>query len=112
MGNYNCSLYVLWIATLSMVVLWYAYDSPTSRLYVGYTTTIELQEHYESATSRLYVGYNSTTEEDRLAELAESIHINPPVMATMTEATREQVINEEVELARREVEGAINEYTG
>jgi len=33
-------------------------------------------------------------------------------MATMTEATREQVINEEVELARREVEGAINEYTG
>src|SRR6266702_7087245 len=61
MGNYNCSLYVLWIATLSMVVLWYAYDSPTSRLYVGYTTTIGLQEHYESATSRLYVGYNRTT---------------------------------------------------
>ncbi len=44
-----------------MVVLWYAYDSPTSRLCVGYTTTIGLQEHYESATSRLYVGYNRTT---------------------------------------------------
>ncbi len=29
-----------------MVVLWYAYDSPTSRLYVDYTTTIGLQEHY------------------------------------------------------------------
>src|SRR6266571_1241487 len=39
MGDYNCSLYVLWIATLSMVVLWYAYDSPTSRLYVGYNST-------------------------------------------------------------------------
>ncbi len=45
-----------------MVVLWYAYDSPTSRLYVGYTTIIGLQEHYESATSRLYVGYSRTTE--------------------------------------------------
>ncbi len=27
----------------------------------------------------------NTTEEERLADLAESIHINPPAMATMTE---------------------------
>src|SRR6266702_3697080 len=69
---------------MTMVVLWYVYDSPTSRLYVGYTTTIGLQEHYvdhkhfykyyryyglsmvvlwyayDSSTSRLYVGYTTT----------------------------------------------------
>ena len=36
----------------------------------------------------------NTTEEERLADLAESIHINPP-MATMTN-TREQVLNNEI----------------
>ncbi len=37
----------------------------------------------------------NTTEEEGLANLAESIHINPPEMATMTEALRmEEIINE------------------
>ena len=36
----------------------------------------------------------NTTEEEGLAELAESIHINPPHMATMTE-TEERIIVEE-----------------
>jgi len=49
-------------------------------------------------------------EEDRLAELAESIHINPPAMTTMTK-TREQVC-EEPTYFRREVVEDINEYTG
>ena len=44
----------------------------------------------------------NTTEEERLADLAESIHINPPAMATMTE-TREYVLNEEANYLRREV---------
>ncbi len=35
----------------------------------------------------------NTTKEERLADLAESIHINPPAMATMTEAA--EVIVEE-----------------
>ena len=39
----------------------------------------------------------NTTEEERLADLAESIHINPPEMATMTDAIREEeVINEQM----------------
>jgi len=37
----------------------------------------------------------NTTEEEGLANLAESIHINPPEMATVTEASRiEELINE------------------
>ncbi len=53
----------------------------------------------------------NTTEEDRLADLAESIHINPPLMATMTE-TRERIINEEITQIRREVTKEINPQTG
>ncbi len=40
-----------------------------------------------------------TTEEDRLADLAELIHINPPIMATMTEPVRTH--EEEPTLLRR-----------
>jgi len=50
-----------------------------------------------------------TTKEDRLADLAESIHINPPVMTTMTE-TRERVF-EEPNYLRREVTEEINQNT-
>ena len=52
----------------------------------------------------------NTTEEDRLAELAESIHINPPDMATMTEPTR--TIEQEPAYLRREVMSEINPHTG
>ncbi len=50
----------------------------------------------------------NTTEEERLADLAESIHINPPVMATMTEPTR----TEEPAFLRREATSEINPRTG
>ncbi len=52
----------------------------------------------------------NTTEEEGLANLAESIHINPPAMATMTE-TREQVFKEPSYL-RREVTEEINQHIG
>ncbi len=45
----------------------------------------------------------NSTEEDRLANLAESIHINPPIMATMTE---------EPIYIRRELASEINPRTG
>ncbi len=51
----------------------------------------------------------NTTEEERLANLAESIHINPPIMATITEPTR--TIEGPV-LLRREVTDEINPHTG
>ncbi len=41
----------------------------------------------------------NTTEEERLADLAESIHINPPAMATTTK-TKEQVFEEPSYLRR------------
>src|SRR6266702_2623090 len=44
----------------------------------------------------------NTTEEDRLAEPAESIHIHPPTMATMTEAI----------IGQEQVEEVINKHTG
>jgi len=54
----------------------------------------------------------NTTEEERLADLAESIHINPPIMATMTE-TREQVqVQEEPSYLRWELTEGIDQYTG
>ncbi len=52
----------------------------------------------------------NTTEEERLADLAESIHINPPIMATMTE--RVEVMAEEPTYLRREVTGEVDQHTG
>ncbi len=52
----------------------------------------------------------NTTEEERLADLAESIHINPPEMTTMTEA-REIVIEEPLYI-RREIMDKTNRNTG
>ncbi len=52
----------------------------------------------------------NTTKEERLANLAESIHINLPLMATMTE-TEEQVVQEPTYL-RREIMEGINPYMG
>ncbi len=50
------------------------------------------------------------TEEERLADLAESIHINPPAMTTMME-TREGIIEEPLYI-RREFTDEINQDTG
>jgi len=52
----------------------------------------------------------NTTEEERLADLAESIHINPPVMTTMTEQAR--IVEEEPTILRREVTTHIDPHTG
>ncbi len=54
----------------------------------------------------------NTMEEDRLAEFTESIHINPPEMVTMTEATRKQIVEQEMVFTRWEAENAINPHTG
>ncbi len=51
-----------------------------------------------------------TTEEERLANLAESIHINPPAMTTMTEPT--EIMTEGATYIRREMVGEINPQTG
>ncbi len=48
----------------------------------------------------------NTTEEEGLAQLAESIHINPPAMTTMTEPV------ETTAFLRREVTDEINPHTG
>ncbi len=53
----------------------------------------------------------NTTEEERLASLAESIHIHLPPMATTTE-TREQIIKEPVSYFRREMTGEIHLHMG
>ncbi len=51
-----------------------------------------------------------TTEEERLANLAESIHINPLFMTTMTE-TREQMGREQTYI-QREITDEINPHMG
>ncbi len=51
-------------------------------------------EHSEETVESGQPG--NTTEEEGLANLAESIHINPPKMATMTEPARtEEIINDQ-----------------
>ena len=52
----------------------------------------------------------NTTEEEQLANLAESIHINLPAMTTMTEPVRERM--EGPSYIRREVTDEINQHTG
>ncbi len=52
----------------------------------------------------------NTTEEEGLANLAESIHINPPEMATMTEPV--EVMMEGATYLRQEVVGEIHPQTG
>ena len=52
----------------------------------------------------------NTTEEEGLANLAESIHINPPNMATMTEPA--EIITEGSTYLRREIAEEINPQTG
>jgi len=52
----------------------------------------------------------NTTKEERLADLAESIHINPPAMTTMTEPV--EITTEEPPYLRWEVTDEINQYTG
>ncbi len=52
----------------------------------------------------------NTTEEERLADLAESIHINPPAMTTMTEQTR--TVEERPAFLRREVTNEIDPHMG
>ncbi len=68
----------------------------------------EGSEHSENTIESGAPG--NTTEEERLADLAESIHINPPAMTTMTEQTRTAM--EEPVLLRREVTDEINPNTG
>ena len=55
----------------------------------------------------------NTMEEEGLANLAESIHINPPAMATMTESeVREQRTGDETHYLRREITEDIHPLTG
>jgi len=52
----------------------------------------------------------NTTEEERLADLAESIHINPPVMTTMMEPV--EIITKGSTYLRRDITDKINPHTG
>ncbi len=52
----------------------------------------------------------NSTEEERLADLAESIHINPPEMTTMMEPV--EITTEGATHLRREVVGEIDPQTG
>jgi len=61
-------------------------------------STADSQEEGQSKSSEHTIELGApgnTTEEERLADLAESIHINPPVMATTMETLREQEIIDE-----------------
>ncbi len=51
----------------------------------------------------------NTTEEEGLADLAESIHINPPEMATMTEPPQIETINEQTGHRVRRIINVVDE---
>jgi len=68
----------------------------------------EGSEHSENTAESGAPG--NTTEEEGLAKLAESIHINPPAMTTMTEPA--EIMVEEPAYIQREVTEAIDQYSG
>src|SRR6266702_4089093 len=70
---------------------------PTPRTPAPSTDSREEDQESEGSEETVESGHpGNTTEEEGLANLAESIHINPPAITTMTEAPYvEEVINEE-----------------
>ncbi len=74
-------------------------------------STDEEDERSERSDNTIKLGApGNTMEEERLADLAESIHINPPVMTTTTKQVR--TVEEGLAFLQREITDEINPHTG
>ncbi len=110
--DYRCDIFEDEVQTAGQVGLIDGQSAPTPRTPAPSTEDEEEEERRsEDSENTAETGIpGNTTEEEGLAELVESIHINPPEMATITEPV--EVTTEGATYLRREVVGEIHPQTG
>jgi len=109
--DYRCDIFEDEVRTAGQVGLIDRQQAPTPRTPAPSTEDEEEGEGSENSENTGETGIpGNTTEEDGLAELAESIHINPPEMTTMMEPV--EITTEGVTYLRREMVGEIHPQTG
>ncbi len=110
--DYRCNIFEDEVQTAGQVGPINGQQPPTPRTPAPSTEDEEEEERgSERSENTAETGVpGNTTEEEGLADLAESIHINPPEMTTMTEPV--EIITEGSAYLRREVVGEIHPQTG
>ncbi len=105
--DYRCDIFKDEVQTAGQVGPIDRQPTPTPR--TPAPSTEDKREESEDFKGTVESGVpGNTTEEEGLANLAESIHINPPVMATMTEPA--EIITEGSTYLRQEITGGINPH--
>src|SRR6266702_2048189 len=93
--DYHCNIFEDEVQTSRNVGAIDSHPPPAPRTPAPSTDSREEQESKQSEGTIESGQPGNTTEEEGLANLAESIHINPPEMATITEAPHtEEIIND------------------
>ena len=109
--DYRCDIFEDEVRTAGQVGLIDGQTVPTPRTPAPSTEDEEEERGSEDSGNTAETGVpRNTTEEEGLADLAESIHINPPEMTTMTEPV--EIATEGVAYLRREIVGEIHPLTG
>ncbi len=84
--DYRCDIFEDKVQTAGQVGPINGQPVPTPRTPAPSTEDEEEERRSEDSENTVESGApGNTTKEERLADLAESIHINPPAMTTMTE---------------------------
>ncbi len=109
--DYRCDIFEDEVQTAGQVGLIDGQTAPTPRTPEPSTEDEEEERESEGSENTAETGIpGNTTEEEGLAELAESIRINPPEMTTMTEPV--EIATEGATYLRREMVGEIHPQTG
>ena len=109
--DYRCDIFEDEVRTAGQVGLIDGQNAPTPRTPASSTEDEEEERESEHSGNTVETGVpGNTTEEEGLAELAESIRINPPEMTTMMEPV--EVITEGAAHLEHEVGGEIHPRTG
>jgi len=109
--DYWCDIFEDEVQTAGQVGLIDGQNNPTPRTPAPSTDDEEEERESEDSRNTVETGVpGNTTEEEGLAELAESICINPPEMTTMTEPV--EITTEGATYLRHEVVGEIHPQTG
>ena len=109
--DYRCDIFEDEVWTAGQVGPIDGQNPPTPHTPAPSTEDEEEERESENSENTAETGVpGNTTEEEGLADLAESIHINPPEMATMTEPV--EIATEGATYLRREVVGEIHPRMG
>ncbi len=109
--DYQCDIFKDEVQTVGQVGLIDRQPAPTPRTPVPSTEDEEEGGRSEGSEDTIESGApGNTTEEERLADLPESIHINPPAMTKMMEPV--EIVTEGSTYLRWEVTSNINLYMG